>query len=37
MKWCPDCKVVLEDPAEAVLAGLDTTICFRCGNKLVEK
>lgn len=37
MKWCPDCQVELEDEAAAIQAGIDPTICFRCGEKLVEK
>jgi len=37
MKWCPHCQVELEDEAEAIQAGVDITICFRCGKKLVEK
>lgn len=37
MKWCPDCSVTLEAPDEATEAGLDITICFLCGEKLVDK
>jgi len=37
MKHCPDCKVMLEDEDAAIEAGLDPTVCFVCGKKLVEK
>jgi len=37
MKICEDCNIALEDEQAAIDAGLDPTICFKCGNLLIVK